>query len=404
VDPINEHVYVAWYETSAVKVKRWNRTSGAWEKTIVVENRGGPQNVTIGADAKGNVLLVWCQNTSGGDTALEGVWSAKTTDGLAWSSPVHVASLHTWNLQLAVARNGTARAVYTKLASSSSWPLYTAYFDGTSWTENPTMVADNTNNMEQDPRLVVSGTGDGILIFDKEDANFDTGVAAVTLTGQSFSAPTYLNPNYPSGRAESRAIAMNRKGEAVFVWSEYAGSSPGLLARTYNPSLEWSSVSPPIVSSDSIDSVAAALDAQDNVTILFQMPISSGGMNVMGIHGSLTGAWSDITVLETDNVAGYLTTEYAFPQLAIDASGNVLAVWRKDLSTKTATTYGVYASRYSGGTWLPQAKLGLKTGLDVLSVNVAVADSGFGAATFYYYSENTTSDPEAYNTFVAFFR
>jgi hypothetical protein len=405
VDPVNEHVYVAWSESAAVKVKRWNRTSGTWEKTIVAENRGAPQNITLGADAKGNIHLLWCQYTGGTTPTLEGVWASKTSDGLSWSSPVHVSSsFHTWELQLAVARNGTARAVYARQVASSSTPLYSAYFDGTSWTENPTMIAPNTNYMEQDPRLVVDASGNGILIFDQGDDLGNYMVAAVTLTGQTFSSPITMDPNYLTVQPDNRAIAMNRKGEGVFVWSESRGANVGLSARTYNPTVGWSAVSPPIVASDTVSAVAVAMDEQDNVTILFQQGLAAGGMNVMGIHGTVTGAWGDITVLETDNVASYLTTEYAVPNLAIDASGNVLAVWRKDLSTSTTTTYGAYASRFAGGSWIPQFKLGQKTGLNVLEVNVSVADSGFGAATFYYLSDTTTTDPDAYHTMVAFYR
>jgi hypothetical protein len=383
----------------AVKVKRWNRNTGTWEKTIVVESRGGPQDVTIGADAKGNVLLLWGQSSSS-DSTLVGLWASRTSDGLAWSSPVRITSVYTWNPQLAVARNGTARAVYTKLLADGTWPLYSAYYDGSAWTENPTMVAPNAVNMDQDPRLVVDASGSGILIFD----SVDTGVAAAIFTGQTFSTPTILNPNHLTISPDSRAIAMNRKGEGVFVWSESSGSTIGLSARTYNPSVGWSAVTPPILASDTIGALAVAMDEQDNVTILLQQGLASGGMNVMGIHGSVNGSWSDVTALETDNVASYLVDHYAMPQLAIDASGNVLAVWRKDLSTTTTTTYAACASRFSGGSWLPQFRLGLKTGLEVLVVNVSVADSGFGAATFYFRSDNTTTDPDAYNAMVAFYR
>jgi hypothetical protein len=166
----------------------------------------------------------------------------------------------------------------------------------------------------------------------------------------------------------------------------------------------WSAVTPPILSSDTIGALAVAMDEQDNVTILLQQGLASGGMNVMGTHGTVTGSWSDVTVLETDNVAGYLVDAYAMPKLAIDASGDVLAVWRKDLSTTTTTTYGAYASRFAGGSWLPQFKLGMKTGLEVPEVSVSVADSGFGAASFYFRSDNTTTDPDSYNAMVSFFR
>jgi len=176
------------------------------------------------------------------------------------------------------------------------------------------------------------------------------------------------------------------------------------LARTYTPAVGWSSPSPPIVTSDNVASPAVALDEQGMATILWQQGLLSGGVNMMGIHGSTSGSWSDVAVLETDNKAGLYTDHYGFPEVAIDGAGNVLAVWRKDLSTSTTTTFGAYATRFAGGSWLPQAQLGLKTGLNVPDVQVAVADSGFGAAAFNYVSKDTTSDAAAFNVHVAFFR
>jgi|GEM_PF-5362614 len=398
VEPISENVYVAWIESAAIKVKRWNRTLGAWEQTITVENRGGPQSVQIGADAKGNVLLVWCQNTRGVDTALDGVWASRTTDGLSWSPPVRFGSTGAWGAQLAVARNGTAHVAYSK-QGASSWPLFTAYYDGTAWAENPTPLDPNTTYEDSLPIVVVSATGDGMVVFWQ-----NSGAAGSILTGPTVTTPVMLDPNYATTSPGDWGVAMNRKGEGIFVWSESTGPSMVMLARTYNLSTGWSSVSPPIVTSGEIFSVAVAMDEQNNLTIVWQQPLSTGGQNMMGIHGSLTGTWSDITPLETDNVASYLTIEFGYPKVAIDANGDVLAVWRKDLSTSTTTTYGAYASRFTGGTWLAQTPLGLKTGLEVPEINLSVADSGFGAASFYFRSDDPTNDPDAYNAYVAFFR
>jgi len=401
VDPVSEHVYVAWVESAAVKVRRWNKNSGNWEKIIPVETRGLPQDVTIGADGNGNVIVAWCQGLDSTDP-LAGVWTSRTSDGLSWGKPEQIAASFTWNLQLAVARNGNARVAYAKQEASASteWRLYTTYYDGSSWRQPDTLISSATSGTDSDPRLVINATtGDGILIFDAQGA----GVAAVTLTGQTVSAPTTMNPNYATNTLQYRAIAMNRKGEGVFVWSESTASLDVMFARTYNSAQGWSSVSPEILSSYYVASIAVALDEQGNSTIVWQQDISTG-VNMMGIHGKVNGAWSEKTPLETDNVAGSRTDQYGFPRLAIDASGNVLAVWRKAVSLSSPSTYGAYASRFAQGSWLPQFKLGQKTGLDAPEVNVSVADSGFGAATFYYYSDTTTSDPDAFNTQVAFFR
>jgi hypothetical protein len=197
---------------------------------------------------------------------------------------------------------------------------------------------------------------------------------------------------------------MNRKGEAVFVLAEGNDYNVGLYARTYNPSLGWSSPSPAIASSNGMSTIATALDEQGNVTIAWQQNLASGKANLMAIHGSVTGSWSDIAVLETDNVASYYTYEFAYPKLAVDGNGNVLLVWRKDQSTSSITTYGAYGSRFSAGAWSPQFRLGQKTGLNVVDVSLSVSDQGFGAAAFTYMAEDSTSDPDAYNTMVAFYR
>lgn len=395
VDPVNEHVYVAWRENTAVKVRRWNRVSAAWENTITVDDRGEPNGLAIGVDTKGAVMLAWGQNSNGSTPTLDGVWMSRTVDGVSFSPAVRITPDPAFDVQLAVARNGTAHAAYGK-QGSSGWPLFTAYYDGSGWTENPTTLDANTSYTDSSPLLALNAAGDGLLVFRK-----DWGIAGTVLSGQTFTTPIMLDPNHATASAYDSAVAMNRKGEGIVIWSEASGSNSVLLARTYNPTVGWSSVSPPIVTSSTVASLAVAMDEQGAVTILFQRDLAVGGVNMMGIHGSTSGSWSDVAVLETDNKATYLVDHYGFPKLAIDGSGNVLGVWRKDLSTAGTTTYGAYGTRFAGGSWLPPVQLGLKSGLNVLDVKVAVADSGFGAATFTYISD---TDPESYNVHVAFFR
>jgi hypothetical protein len=406
VDPISENVYLAWTESTAVKVKRWTRTTATWEKTVTVETRGEPRDTAIGADAKGNVILVWCQYLRDAANAnLAGIWASRTSDGLTWGSPVRVASLPALNVVLAVARNGTARAIYQKeiYDPSQSYPLFSAYFDGTSWTENlAPLEPTDSNSASQDPELVVSENGDGVAIFDSDQATIN--IAAVTFAGQTVSAPIAVNPGDLDLLYGDRTIAMNRKGEAVFVWSGGTTSKQGLHARTYSPKLGWSSASPEINTASGMYEIVAALDEQGDVTIAWQQSTMSG-TNMMGIHGSVAGSWSDITLLENDNKATYLMDHFGRPKMAIDGSGNVLVVWRKDQSTsETNVTYGAYASGFSNGRWLPQFKLGQITGLDVPEFSLSVSDKGLGAVSYVYISDWTTSEADAYNAMVALYR
>jgi hypothetical protein len=362
----------------------------------VVENRGGPNGPAIGADAHGNVLVTWGQNT--GSATVDGAWASRTADGTTWSPPTRITPDPAFDMHLAVARNGTAHAVYNK-QRSPGWPLFTAYYDGAGWTENPTTLDSNDSSADSEAQIGVSDTGDGLLIF-----HLGLGVAASALTGATYTPLFMLDPNYQDVSAYYQALAINRKGEGIALWSEDVGENSQMLGRTYSPSSGWSSVLPPIVTASIVAGTAVALDEQGSATVVWQQNLGSS-LNLVGLHGSPTSSWSDAVPLETDNAAGSsgLTTEYAYPSVAIDGSGNVLTVWRKRVSATDATTYGAYGTRFAAGKWLPQAKLGLKTGFDVFNLNVSVADSGFGAAAFKYWSD-TKNDPDADNVFVAFFR
>ena len=307
-----------------------------------------------------------------------------------------------------MARNGTARLVYGRQTATNIMPLFTAYYDGVSWTDNPDLIDPVNDSYGQDPRLAIDASGNAILVFDKDDSDGNPSVTAVTMTGQTFSTPVILDANTVHYvYLDQRSVAMNRKGEGVVVWSEYMNTSNydmAMYARAYSPTLGWGTQSPAIVSSSGIYGVHAVLDEQGIVTIAWQQAIASGKMNTMAIRGTLTGAWSDVAVLETDNVTGNLLTELSRPQLALDGSGNALIVWRKEIATPE-NTYGAYASRYAGGSWLPQFQLGQKAGYNVLTLSLSVADSGLGAAAFVYTSNTgDASDPDSYNTEVAFFR
>jgi hypothetical protein len=401
VDPVNEHVYVAWNEEINIRVKRWNRQTAAWGKAITLDDRGSPHSPAISADAKGNVMVLWAQDTNGVNSSLDGVWMARTTDGTTWSPPVRIVSAPAWEVVFALARNGTGHAAYSK-KSGSNWPLHTAYYDGTAWTENATAVQAEAYSADSEPQIALSALGDGLLIFSKS-----WGVAGTVLTANTFTTPIMLDPNYQTVSAYNPTISVNRKGEGIVVWTESSGSNTIALARAYNPATGWSSPTPPLVTASTVATPAVVLDEQSVVTLVWQQDTKSGGANMMGKRGTLAGTWSEPTILETDNRAGHsgLVTDYAYPKAAIDGSGNVLIVWRKDLTEGTTSTYGLYATRYASGTWLPQVKLGQKTGFDVPVYSLAVADSGLAAVTFKYTNATaTTTDPDSDSTLAALFR
>jgi hypothetical protein len=334
------------------------------------------------------------------------VWVSHSSDGVAWTPPQQVGAGTIIDMQLGVARNGVARMAFSRQTASNQVGLFTAYFDKTSWTvdPNPVLAPDSPYalNGSPNPQLAIGGTGDGIVVFDEYDDNKNYSVGVVNLSGSTRTAPRVLDTNTTAGILD-RSAAMNANSEGVVVWAEDASAtSMTMYLSSYKPAVGWSTPQK-IVDSSEFYNFAAALDDKGFVTAAWVQSIATGGHNVMAIHGKAGGTWSDIIPLETDNVAAGYYNQFAYPSLAADAAGNVLAVWAKKVDA--GNTYGAYARTLQGGEWQPAVKLGQKTNLRAWNPAVAVADSGFGAASFVFVDPaGTTTDPEAYNVEVAFFR
>ncbi|HJX51234.1 MAG TPA: hypothetical protein VJ801_00580 [Polyangia bacterium] len=407
IEPLKENVLVAWYEDAAVKVKRWDRQSGTWGSTKTIENRGTPDGVAVGTDASGHMVVAWYQDYTVSDPGLPGVWVSHSSDGVAWTPPQQVAAGTIIDMQLGVARSGVARLAFSRQTASNQVGLFTAYFDKTSWTvdANPVLAPDSpytVGGSSPNPQLAIGGTGDGIVVFDEYDDNKNYSVGVANLVGSTRTAPQVLDTNTTVDILD-RSAAMNANSEGVVVWAEDASAtSMTMYLSSYKPSVGW--ISPQrIVDSNEFYNFGSALDDKGFVTAAWVQSITTGGHNVMAIHGKAGGTWSDIIPLETDNVAAGIHGQFAYPSLAADVAGDVLAVWAKKVDT--GNTYGAYGATLQGGVWQPAVKLGQKTNLRAWNPAVAVADSGFGAASFVFVDPaGTTTDTEAYNVEVAFFR
>ncbi len=405
VEPITENVYVAWYESTKVKVRRYDRMAGTWGDVKTIENGGVPADVNIGTDASGNVIVAWRQQHTGSVVERRGVWVSHSSDGLAWSPATQIAQGSVFSMAFAMARNGTARLAWERQTGTNQQGLFTAYYDKTTWKPDPTPVMDPNDPNSLVPeghKLAVGGTGDGILVFDIDDAAGKTSVGAVTLTEATRSAVRILDTTVElNTNADNRAVAMNANGEGAVVWAENGNASATLNLSYFKPSSGWTSVQK-VADSNEFYTVSSVLDDTGAITVAWVQATATSGHNVMAIHGKVGGVWSEMIPLENDNTAAGNYNEFGYPVLAVDKLGSVLAVWHKKIND---ITYGAYARRLQGNTWQPEVKLGQKADLKTLWPKVAVADSGFGAATFAYYSSTgNSSDSDAYSTMVAFCR
>lgn len=410
VDRNSQDAYVAWYDDTGVKVKRFNYKTQAWEATKTIDNRGSCAYVHVGVDGKGNVIATWNKSSnSDTDTTLYGVWSSSSADGVAWSPPYHVVTGNTWTHELAVAANGTARVVYSMRIATNMDALFGAYFDGTTWTNNTTPIHDPKNGNGFDERLVVNESGDGFVIFKMYDSANYVSIGAAVLTGKTGVSTPVLIDDTTTATIWERDIALNKKGTVVVVWGE---SNTTLKLKTYNPTNGWATTSTTIGPAGYAWNLVAVLDESDMLTLAWQQSLSNGKYNTLSLRGKVNGAWGDVTPLETDNTAGDLNQEASAPRLAVDGSGNVLVAWRKEINgpdseiystTQPTKTYAIYGSAYRNGNWQTPVSLFQRDGVVAMWPSLAVSDKGFGVVAFDNWS-TTSKDPDLNNVMAAFYR
>jgi len=105
---------------------------------------------------------------------------------------------------------------------------------------------------------------------------------------------------------------------------------------------QWGGVAQVSDSSANALNAALATDAAGNVTAVWQQD-TNGTNNVVKASRYSGGSWSAPALLSTVALGAAVN-----PVVAVDAGGNVTAVWRQ---FKSASNYGINASRYSNGSW-----------------------------------------------------
>jgi hypothetical protein len=215
-----------------------------------------------------------------------------------------------------------------------------------------------------------------------------------------------LLDSYTTDNAWDVDVAMAATGgKGLAVWEQRNGSTSSDLYAS-----DWTAgqgFGPParVVTGSWATAPAVVLDRAGNATVAYTQPITGYKWNVISVRRPAGGAWASPQPLETANQAPGRTDQDPYARLGVDAAGNVHAVWRRRLST-TAETTNVIARRFSAtaGSWEPEVVLGEVPMLKAYNPELAVADDGRAAATFYFLDPAGTANLMSFNVFVALYR
>lgn len=173
-----------------------------------------------------------------------------------------------------------------------------------------------------------------------------------------------LVENSNVGDAWKAQVAVDGSGNAVAVWEEHDGTHYNIWSNRFDPLAGWSTATL-VETNDSGSAVSpqVVLDGDGNALVVWQQ---SDGVreNIWARRFVSDTGWSAATLIETNDAGDAVS-----PQMAIDSSGNVVAVWRQS----DGELENIWASRFDvdtgweaatlieadnvGDAWVPQVAM-----------------------------------------------
>jgi hypothetical protein len=286
------------------------------------------------------------------------------------ASPILSKSEFGASLQdVSVDAQGDATAVWTRLPGSGGPLILEAATRPAGGGWSAPVQLSQAGEQPLSPKVVVNPDGDAAVVW----VGFGNGSkevvrAATRPAGGVWSEPVALSD--VNGYSSEPDIAIDPQGNATAVWTTGPQFEYGFVQTATHPA--GGSWSQPVALSD--ESEAAALphiasDSQGSLTAIWD----SGGEE--GIIQSKTrpagGEWSSaaVDVSGEDGLSSY-------PQIAIDAQGDVVAVWQqKDIPAATGFHYFIQTARRTGGWWSTPLTISREDGL-AMSPQLAVDPDG----------------------------
>ena len=305
----------------AVVCRTWNGAA-----LIEHDNASDATHPQVIADGNGNAVAVWAQ-------ADGSIRANRYAAGSGWLTPIRMDSD---NINVAaspqIAMDGSGNAMVVWAQAGIIWTKrYTA---GVGWGTATGISTGGTSVAA--PQVAFDTNGDAVAAWQQLDGTQNVW-ANHYLAGWGWGSATTISDG--AGNATVPQVAIDTNGNAVAVWTQFDGTRDNIMANRYLAGSGWGTAAPIETDNNGAANPQVSVGADGNGMTVWQQSDGSR-TNIWANHYSAGSGWDGATLIEQDDV-GPATD----PQVAVDGSGNAVAVWAQFDGTR----YNILANRYLAG-------------------------------------------------------
>ena len=290
-----------------------------------------------------------CGGGGGGDTAT----SPTTNNGVDTTTPTAKA----WGMATLIETDNAGRATRPQIAVDASGNALAVWrqSDGTrlniwansftaatnSWGTATLIETDNAGNAGS-PQLAYDASGNALAVWEQFDGTRDNIYAnRFTAATNSWGIAGLIETDL--GNAFDPQIAIDASGNALAVWSQFDGTRHNIYANRFAAATgSWGTSA--LIETNNAGSASRpqiAVNASGDALAVWHQ-FDGTRINIWANRfTAATSSWGTAALIETENLGSA-----GDPQIAFDGSGNALAVWRQSDGTRS----NIWANRFTAAT------------------------------------------------------
>ncbi len=379
----NGNALAVWQQSDGARNNIWaNRyVAGAgWGAAELIEtdNAGRAEYPQIAIDSSGNALAVWHQY----DGARYNIWANRYVAGTGWGSAELIES-NAWdatNPQIAIDNNSNALVVWQQYDDTNRSIWANRYVAGAGWGAAELIETDNAGYANS-PQIAVDSNGNALAVWRQSDGTRDNIWANRYVVGAGWGSAELIETD--NGDAQSPQIAVDSNGNALAVWQQFDGARDNIWANRYVAGAGWGAAE--LIETDNAGRAEypqIAIDSSGNALAVWYQYDGSFFNIIANRYVAGTG-WVTEELIETDNAGNAFD-----PQIAIDSNGNALAVWYQHDGARD----NISANRYVAGTgWGAAELIDIGNGRSAFSPQIAIDSNGNALAVWYQFGGSTAN-------------